>query len=126
MKSLKSLALVLGVAAALAPLFLAEGAEGFSLGLIFGVYLFSPWALLAFGASSLGTVARGVAVLVVTGLTVYMYGSIWTSDSSTASLGFVWLPIYQWLAIGVIFALQRFTSAGRRRWTGAHPGESTS
>jgi hypothetical protein len=121
---MKSLALVLGVAAALAPSFLAEG---FSLGLlVFGVYLFSPWALLAFGASSLGTVARGVAVLVVTGLTVYMYGLIWTSDSSTAPLGFVWLPIYQWLAIGVIFALQRFTAAGRRRWTGTHQGESIS
>lgn len=79
-----------------------------SLGLLlFSAYLFAPWAMLAYGAGSLAPLARGVAVALIAAMTIAMYASIWTDDSSTAALGFLWLPVYQWLAIGAVIAFQR-------------------
>jgi hypothetical protein len=99
----RPLALVLGVAALIALLYYVDE---FSLGLILAAgYLFTPWALLAFGVNSLGSVARGIAILGVTVLSVWMYISIWNSESSTAGLGFLVLPFYQWLTIGVVLVV---------------------
>jgi len=101
----RSIALVLGVGAVIASWYFADG---LSLGLlIFSVYLFVPWGVLAFRAGSLTPVGRGVALVLTMALTVGMYVSIWTSDSSTAALGFLWLPLYQGLAIGAVIAFQR-------------------
>lgn len=117
---MRSIALALGVGAVIAfwsflvwPQDAPDGqggsfADGQSLGLlIFSVYLFVPWGVLAFRARSLTPVGRGVAVVLTMALTVGMYVTIWTSDSSTAALGFLWLPLYQGLAIGAVIALQR-------------------
>ncbi len=83
-------------------------ADVLSLGLLgFSVYLFVPWGVLAFRAGSLTPVGRGVALALTMALTVGMYVTIWTSDSSTAALGFLWLPLYQGLAIGAVIAFQR-------------------
>jgi hypothetical protein len=100
----KSVALVLGQIAVIAAWVYAE----FDLGaLIFCAYLFVPWAVLTFGARSLRATARGIAILLITAMTVGMYLAIWTDDSSTAVLGFLWLPLYQLLAIGAVVWLQR-------------------
>ncbi len=110
---MRSLALVLGVGAVIASwYFVDEFAVDL---LILWAYLFSPWALLAFGAGSLGSVARGVALFLVTAMTVGMYVTIARDDSSTAALGLLWLPLGQWLAIGVVVAFEgtRLASAPR-------------
>jgi len=80
---------------------------GLGLGLLISVYLFVPWGVLAFRVGSLTPVGRGVALVLTMALTVGMYISIWTSDSSTAALGFLVLPLYQGLAIGAVIAFQR-------------------
>lgn len=95
---------MLGVGAVIASWYFADGL-GLGL-LIFSVYLFVPWGVLAFRAGSLTPVGRGVALVLTMALTVGMYVSIWTSDSSTAALGFLWLPLYQGLAIGAVIAFQ--------------------
>jgi len=101
----RSIALVLGVGAVIAS-WVYAGGLGLGL-LIFSVYLFVPWGVLAFRAGSLTPVGRGVALVLTMALTVGMYVLIWTSDSSTAALGFLWLPLYQGLAIGAVIAFQR-------------------
>ena len=100
---MKAAALVLGQVAVLATWLYAEFDIGW---LFFAAYLFVPWALLAFGFGSLGTWGRAVAIVLVSVMTVVMYEAIWTSDSSTAPLGFLWLPLYQLVAIGAVVALQ--------------------
>ena len=106
---MRVLALVVGVAAVIASWYFAEE---FALDLlIFSAYLFSPYALLAFGARGLGPVARAVAIFLIAAMTVGMYEEIWTDDSSTAALGFVVLPGYQLLAIAAIAVFQ-----GVRPW----------
>lgn len=110
---MRVLALVLGVAAVIASWYFAEE---FALELlIFSAYLFSPYALLAFGAQGLRPVARGVAIFLLAAMTVGMYEAIWTDDSSTAALGFVVLPVYQLLAIAAIAVLQ---GVRPRNWRG--------
>jgi hypothetical protein len=111
----RSLALVLGVAALIALLYYFDE---FSPGLMLAsCYLFTPWALLAFGMNSLGWLARGIATLGVTVLSVWMYMSTWNSESSTAGLGFLMLPFYQWLTIGVVFVVSALVA--RTRGSGA-------
>ena len=101
---MRVLALVLGVSAVIASWYFADE---FALELlIFSAYLFSPYALLAFGASGLGPAARGIAIFLIAAITAGMYEAIWTDDSSTAALGFVVLPLYQLLAIGAVAVVQ--------------------
>ncbi len=108
---MKSVALVLGQIAVIAAWIYVE----FDLGaLIFCAYLFIPWAVLSLGARSLRATARGIAILLVTALTVVTYLAIWTDDSSTAALGFLYLPLYQLLTIGAVVALQRQPRGGAK------------
>jgi hypothetical protein len=108
----RSLALVLGVGALIALLYFVDE---LSPGLILAAaYIFTPWALLAFGVNSLGWLARGIAILGVTALSVWMYIVIWTSDSSTAALGFLVLPVYQWVAIGIVLVVSAWIPRTRR------------
>ncbi len=101
---MRVVALVLGVSAVIAAWYFAE--EFSPELLVFSAYLFSPYALLAFGARGLGPSARGIAIALIAAMTVGMYEAIWTDDSSTAALGFVVLPVYQLLAIGAVAVVQ--------------------
>ena len=44
--------------------------------------------------------------MLIAAMTAGMYKAIWTDDSSTATLGFVVLPLYQLLAIGAVAVVQ--------------------
>jgi hypothetical protein len=101
---LRQTALALGIAAVVAMWYFAEGAGGVAL-LVLSAYTFSPWGFLAFGAKSLSDQARAIALGVVVALAVVSSVSVATDDSSTAALVFVFLPAYQWAAIGIVWAV---------------------
>ncbi len=109
---MKPLALVVGAVASLASWYFVDDADPFEL-LLFTVYLFSPYGFLAFKPTRLGNVARGAALLVLTVMTVGMYLSVATSESSTAAIGLVMLPLYQWVVIGIVSISVVLKSRGR-------------
>lgn len=82
--------------------------------LVLTIYVLSPWAFLTFGATSLGTHARRVAVVLVTLMTVAMYATFAQQDSSTGALVFVFVPIYQWGIIGIAELVVRIRTTRHR------------
>jgi hypothetical protein len=101
---LRPLTLLLGMAAAVGAWALTEDASPIAL-LVLGAYIASPWAFLALGASSLGGRGRAIALGVFATLTLVTYYSVATSESSTEALVFVVVPLYQWVAVGLIWLI---------------------
>lgn len=97
---MRQLALVFGVIAVMASWY---AADEFSLigVLVFSAYIFSPWAFLAFGAGSLRSPARGIAIFVVAAIAGAVYVSAFTHDPAWAALGLLWAPPAQWTAVGL-------------------------
>lgn len=98
---MKQVALIFGVAAVIGALYLVGDADPL-FALVLGVYVFAPWAFLAFRARGLGSRARGVAVGLLATMTVCTYVVVATDDSSTGALALLFLPLYQWATIGAI------------------------
>lgn len=69
---------------------------------VLGIYTVSPWAFLALGADCFTDRARGVAVMFAALMAAVAYLSVTSDESSTGALVFVFLPVYQWAAIGVV------------------------
>jgi tryptophan-rich sensory protein len=86
--------------------------------LVLSLYALSPWAFLALRAKLLGDRARGVALVILTVLTACMFVSIAADGSSTEALVFVFVPTYEWIAMGATMAIALLA---KRR--GSHHGD---
>jgi hypothetical protein len=108
---LRRLALILG-AVATAGVWYANRDASAVWALTLSLYTLLPWAFLALRAKSLGTRARGVTLAALTALTTCMFIAIGADSSSTEALVFVFVPAYQWIAVGAITA---YTLVAKRR-----------
>jgi len=106
---MRELALAVGVVATLGSWYVAE-VDSLATLVLFTAYLFAPWAFLAFGRLRLGHFARGAAVAGLALMAVGMYVSVAASDSSTAALGLVALPVYQGLAVAGVVGFGRWNA----------------
>ncbi len=125
---------VLGAVATLAVLSWAGGwFEGGAAGGAGSTVAITAWALAPFlgmgavvavGARRLtrGLPAVAVGVVALTGVTAWALSDFTTSESSTAALLFIFLPVYQWVVVLVTAGLAVVWHRVRRRRTPARSG----
>ena len=70
---------------------------------LWSAYVISPWLAVASEAAPLRPGGRAVALVALTALAVNVYPTV--DESSTAAIGLVFLPVYGWIAVGVVVLL---------------------
>ena len=114
---MKRIAAGLGVITVIALLLSADHGDSDLGGIVFMVVLagwcFSPWAALASDRLALGTAARalGIGASAVVG----MLALAATNDSSTGPIVLLFLPVFQWVIVGLVALVEGVATLVRRR-----------
>ena len=114
---MKRIAAGLGVITVIALLLSADYGDSDLGGIVFEVVLagwcFSPWAALASDRLPLGNVVRalGIGASAVVGMLAFAA----IDDSSTGALALLFLPVYQWVIVGVVALVEGVATLVRRR-----------
>ncbi len=95
-------ALVLGVAATIASWYLLDDVGVLELA-PWSAYVISPWLVVARAATPLRPAARAAALAVPVAMSAVAYPRV--DDTSTAAIGVVLLPVYEWVAVGIVVFL---------------------
>jgi len=114
---IRSLAVLLGIGAALTPLFYADsGGSTLSFVLfiiLFGGWAFLPWGLVASEFVRLSVLSRAASMAAFVAISVFVYAG--ADESSTGAIGILFLPAYLLMVLGVVVLIDAVTRRLGRR-----------